>query len=126
LSIVQALRGVCLQIEEEDGMYQFLEQVAADRMANLREYAAGARLARDARRQAPATGLRNLARRMSAAIADLNQAQRRLTALTMSTERHEPQPNKSPDTYDEFLARTAGPLLHEPTGARRLTGRGVR
>ena len=107
-------------------MYQFLEQVAADRMAELREYAAGARLARDARRRAPATGIGKLARRVSAAIADLNQAQRRLTVLTMSTERHEPQPNKSPDTYGEFLARTAGPLLHEPTGARRLTGRGVR
>jgi hypothetical protein len=66
--------------------------------------------------------LRRLAGRIGAAIAEMNEAQRRLIMLRTSLNRYSFQPNEPPDTYDEFLARTSGPLLHEPPADRR-TGR---
>jgi pantoate kinase len=116
---------MCLRIEE-DGMQQILGQLAAERIADLNRRAEAARLVREARRQAPATGLRKLARRVAAAIAEDRAAQRRVTVLAVSTEQQQPRPSKAPDTYDEFLARTAGPLLSEPPAAKRLTGKSVR
>jgi len=67
--------------------------------------------------------LRRLAGRIGAAIAEMNEAQRRMIMLRTSLNRYHFQPYKPPDTYDEFLARTSGPLLHEPPASRR-TARG--
>jgi hypothetical protein len=58
--------------------------------------------------------LRRLAGRVAGAIAEMNEAQRRMTMLRASLDRYPFQPDEPPDTYDEFLARTSGLLLHEP------------
>ena len=64
--------------------------------------------------------------RIAAAIAECNYAQRRLTQLRVSPDRHLPRPGVAPDTYEEFLFRTSGPLAHEPSAARRASGRAIR
>lgn len=107
-------------------MQQILGQLAAERIADLNRRAEAARLAREARRVAPATGLRKLARRIAAAVAEDAAARRRVTGPAMSTEQHQPPPNRAPDTYDEFLARTAGPLLPEPPASGRLAEKSER
>ncbi len=65
-------------------------------------------------------------RRVTRAIADMNDAQRRVTVLTAAPDRSVPDSGKVPDTYAEFLYRTSGPLLHEPSAARRSRGQLVR
>lgn len=63
--------------------------------------------------------LRNLFGRIAATIAEMNEAQRRMAMLRMAPDRHLINPDDAPATYDEFLARTSGPLLHEPPASRR-------
>jgi hypothetical protein len=63
--------------------------------------------------------LRKLAGRIAAAIAEMNEAQRRMMMLRASLDRYPFQPDDPPDTYDEFLARTSGLLLHEPPADHR-------
>jgi hypothetical protein len=58
--------------------------------------------------------LGRMAGRVAAAIAEMNEAQRRMTMLRASLDRYPFQPDEPPDTYDEFLARTSGLLRHEP------------
>jgi hypothetical protein len=58
--------------------------------------------------------LRRLVGRIAAAIAEMNEAQRRMMMLRASLDRYPFQPDEPPDTYDEFLARTSGLLQHEP------------
>jgi hypothetical protein len=60
--------------------------------------------------------------RVPAVVADLNRAQRRATVLSLACDRYLDRPGQSPQTYGEFLARTAGPLLHEPSAAARRAG----
>jgi hypothetical protein len=67
--------------------------------------------------------LRRLACRVAAAIAEMNEAQRRMMMSRASLDRYTFKPDEPPHTYDEFLARTSGPLLHEPPASRR-TARG--
>jgi hypothetical protein len=54
-----------------------------------------------------------------------NDQQRRLAARRMSVEGFMGQPDSAPQTYGEFLFRTSGPLLHEPSATARLSGHGV-
>jgi hypothetical protein len=63
--------------------------------------------------------LRRLAGRIAAAIAEMNEAQRRIMMVRASLDRYPFQPDEPPDTYDEFLARTSGRLPHEPPAGRR-------
>jgi hypothetical protein len=70
--------------------------------------------------------LRTLARRVGDVIAECNYAQRRLTALRLGTDSYLTYPSQAPDTYQAFLFRTAGPLIHEPSAARRSSGHAVR
>jgi hypothetical protein len=63
--------------------------------------------------------LRNLAGKIAAVVEEMNYAQRRMTALRFSLDLYVMEPDAGPATYDEFLARTSGPLLHEPSAARR-------
>lgn len=63
--------------------------------------------------------LRRLAGKVAAVVAEMNEAQRRLTALRNAPDRHLLNPNEAPETYHEFLARTRGPLLHEPPASQR-------
>lgn len=64
--------------------------------------------------------LRRAARRIAAIVAEMNDAQRRLTDLRTAQDRYLIEPDKAPATYDEFLARTSGRLLHEPPASRRI------
>jgi hypothetical protein len=63
--------------------------------------------------------LRSTSRRVAAVIAECNFAQRRLAVLRASPDRYMTRPDVVPDTYQEFLFRTSGPLAHEPPAARR-------
>lgn len=54
------------------------------------------------------------------AVHEMNEAQRLMLALQTATDRYEENPGTAPGTYDEFLARTSGALLHEPSARRRL------
>ena len=56
---------------------------------------------------------------------ELGYWQRRTAILTLAPDRHLAHPNKAPETYREFLARTTGPLLREPSWCARLAGRQV-
>ena len=67
--------------------------------------------------------LGRMAGRVAAVIAEMNEAQRRMMTLRASLDRYPLQPDEPPDTYDEFLARTCGQLLHEPPASLR-TARG--
>jgi hypothetical protein len=66
-----------------------------------------------------------VARRISRIISECNDAQRLLTIRRLAFDRQLPEPDLAPDTYDEFLLRTSGPLLHEPSARQRLAGRTV-
>ncbi len=70
--------------------------------------------------------LRAMARRVAAVIAECNDAQRRLTLLRTSPDRYLVRPQGAPDTYEEFLFRTSGPLVHEPSATGRSLGRAIR
>jgi hypothetical protein len=60
-----------------------------------------------------------LARRVAAVCAECAAAQRRMDALRVATDRYEPEPDRAPDTYPQFLWRTSGPLLREPSAIAR-------
>jgi hypothetical protein len=64
--------------------------------------------------------IRRLTSRVAATIGEMNYAQRRMTELRFSLDRYMIEPNRAPDTYQEFLARTAGlPLQCEPAAWER-------
>lgn len=75
--------------------------------------------ARTARARA---ALGRLGRRVAAVIAECNYAQRRVAILRMTPEAHLENRDKAPADYAEFLFRTSGALLREPTAARRANG----
>lgn len=77
----------------------------------------------------PPAGRNWLARAASAVLGvvrEMNYAQRRAMANRLSYNAVLPDPGKAPDTYQEFLLRTWGAPLHEPTARQRTTGRQVR
>ena len=63
--------------------------------------------------------LRRLLSKVAAVIGEMNEAQRRMVILRSAPDRYVLYPNQGPATYHEFLARTSGPLLHEPPASRR-------
>jgi hypothetical protein len=69
--------------------------------------------------------LRRAAARVLAVMREIDYSQRRVTVLTMAPDRYAPEPHRAPDTYREFLARTAGPMLREPSSRARRAGRRV-
>jgi hypothetical protein len=66
--------------------------------------------------------LRQLKSRVAAAIGEMNYAQRRMTQLRFALDRYMIEPDEAPVTYREFLARSSGLLLHEPTARQRDPG----
>jgi len=72
------------------------------------------------------TALGRLGQRVAAIIAECNYAQQRAAILRMTPEAHLDDRDKAPADYAEFLFRTSGGLLHEPTAARRANGRFAR
>ena len=72
-----------------------------------------------------ARALRRAASGLAGFLHELDYWQRRTAVLSLAPDRHVAHPNAAPDTYREFLARTAGPLLREPSSRARLAGRQV-
>jgi hypothetical protein len=60
--------------------------------------------------------------RISEIIAECRYAQRRISVLQTAPDRLAHEPDVAPDTYAEFLYRTSGVLMHEPTARRRERG----
>ena len=63
--------------------------------------------------------LKRLVGKVAAVVGEMNEAQRRMVVLRAAQDRYLLNPNEGPSTYHEFLARTSGPLLHEPAASRR-------
>jgi hypothetical protein len=59
-----------------------------------------------------AAATRRLAGRIGQAIAECNEATRQLTTLAGTPDRYRVDPDRAPDTYTEFVSRTAGLLRH--------------
>ena len=53
-------------------------------------------------------------------VREMNEAQQRMMVLRTAMDRYVDNPHVAPDTYAEFLARTSGFLLHEPTARKRI------
>jgi hypothetical protein len=66
------------------------------------------------------TTVRRVAGKLADTVREMNEAQRLMLQLRTATERYIENPGAAPDTYDEFLARTSGVLLHEPPARRRI------
>jgi hypothetical protein len=64
--------------------------------------------------------VRRVADKVTDAVREMNEAQRMMLALRTATDRYVDNPDAAPDTYEEFLARTSGALLHEPSARRRI------
>ena len=65
--------------------------------------------------------LRRIASRVAAVVAEMNEAQRRMSVLRFSQERYIPNPDEPPEDYEEFLARTSGPRLREASARERAS-----
>ena len=75
----------------------------------------------------PTTGparvtLARFGRRVAAVLAECNYAQRRATAWRTNPDGYRAGRDKAPDDYAEFLFRTSGALLREPTAGHRADG----
>ena len=66
------------------------------------------------------TTARRVAGRLADAVHEMNEAQRLSLALRTATDRYVENPGAAPATYQEFLARTSGALLHEPSARKRI------
>ncbi len=65
----------------------------------------------------------SLARRVHDVVSEMNYASKRVTELRFCYEAAES--DRAPDTYAEFLLRTAAITRHEPSARRRAAGRPV-
>jgi hypothetical protein len=66
------------------------------------------------------TTVRRVAGKLADTVREMNEAQRLVLVLRTATDRYAENPGATPDTYDEFLARTSGVLLHEPSAHKRM------
>ncbi len=66
------------------------------------------------------TSARRVAGKLADAVHEMNEAQRLMLALRTATDRYVEHPGAAPDTYQEFLARTSGALLHELPARKRI------
>ena len=57
--------------------------------------------------------------RLADAVREMNEAQQLVLVRRTATDRYAAHPDAAPDTYSEFLARTSGMLLHEPSARKR-------
>ena len=65
------------------------------------------------------TTVRRVACKLADTVREMNEAQRLMLVMRTATDRYVEHPDAAPDTYDEFLARTSGALLREPSARRR-------
>jgi hypothetical protein len=70
-----------------------------------------------------AAAIRRLASRVGQVIAECNEATRRLTTLAGTAECYPVDPDRAPDTYTEFIIRTAGVQRREPAWKTRVRSR---
>lgn len=73
------------------------------------------------------TTVMRVAGKVADAVREAQEAQQLMFVLRNATDRQLEKPDAAPGTYQEFLARTSGPLLHEPSArkrARRAARRG--
>ena len=70
------------------------------------------------------TWVSSLARRVHDVVSEMNYASKRVTELMLCYGLAES--DRAPDTYAEFLLRTAATARHEPSARRRAAGRQVR
>jgi hypothetical protein len=54
---------------------------------------------------------------------EVNYAHRLAAIRRLSVDSYVFRPNLAPETFEEFLSRTAGPLAHEPSARARALGR---
>jgi hypothetical protein len=66
------------------------------------------------------TTVRRVADKVADTVREMNEAQRLVLAMRTATDRYAENPGAAADTYDEFLARTSGVLLHEPSARKRI------
>ena len=66
--------------------------------------------------------LARFGRSVADVIAECDYAQRRLTILMTSTDAYLTDQDRAPGDYAEFLLRTSGALMREPTAGRRADG----
>jgi hypothetical protein len=66
------------------------------------------------------TTVRRVAGKLADAVREMHEAQRLTLVLRTATDQYVENPGAPPDTYDEFLARTSGVLLHEPRARKRI------
>lgn len=72
------------------------------------------------------SALAGAARRFGHAVAEINDQQRRLAIIRTSPDNYSVHSSLPPETYSEFLGRTGGALLHEPSAKARRAGRVIR
>jgi hypothetical protein len=70
--------------------------------------------------------LKRLALKVIRFMSELDYWQRRSAIFSLAPDRYLAHPDRAPDTFSEFMARTSGPLLREPSCKARLAGRSVR
>ena len=68
---------------------------------------------------------RRAAQALASFVRETSYWQRRIAVLRLAPDRYLQHPGRPADTFDEFLARTQGPLLHEPSARARRLGRRV-
>ena len=73
----------------------------------------------------PGRAASRLARRLAAIIAECHYAQQRVLALRLAADSYLSDASAAPDCYGDFLFRTSGPLLREPSACARAAGRRV-
>jgi len=61
-----------------------------------------------------------VAGKLADAVHEMNEAQQRMLVLRTAMDRYGVNAAAAPDTYQEFLARTSGALLHEPPARKRI------
>jgi hypothetical protein len=70
----------------------------------------------------PTTALARIGRRVVGVLAECDYAQRRIFTLMTTPDAYLSDRDQAPDSYAEFLLRTSGCLLHEPSAAEGADG----
>lgn len=64
--------------------------------------------------------VRAAAHTITSVVTECNQATRTMSQLRLAPDRFLPDSGQAPDDYAEFLFRTSGSLVHEPSARQRL------
>jgi hypothetical protein len=65
------------------------------------------------------TTVQRVAGKLADVVREMNEAQRLMLVRQTARDQYVKNPGAAPDTYAEFLARTSGVLLHEPSARER-------